>query len=154
MYFSPRFSKKGMGAWEPGYAKWVGIQFFFFFLPLCFSLSFIPGSEISVRKVIFPSCGREGSVKFRWVISEGWDSYSLQTPTKRERTHRLWSFIHGCSTEKPSKIFSMCQWGRFLPFINTSQAFYTCRSGPLGFPITALVLSSLCHLLFLRRMPC
>lgn len=58
-------------------------EFRFFFLSLYFLLSFIPDSEIPVRKVIFPSCGGEVPVKFRWVISEGWDSYSLQTPTKR-----------------------------------------------------------------------
>lgn len=111
-------------------------EFRFFFLSLCFLLSFIPDSEIPVRKVIFPSCGREVPVKFRWVISEGWDSYSLQTPTKRETSHRLWSLIHGHSTKKPSKIFSVGQWSRFLAFLNTSQAFCMCSSGTLGFPIS------------------
>lgn len=51
-----------------------------FLFSLGFSPSFFPDSEVSVRRVIFPSCGRAVSVKFRWVISEGVGVLPSQTP--------------------------------------------------------------------------
>lgn len=135
MYFSPRFSKKRDGCLGTWICKMSGNSDFFFFLYVFYSLLFQTQKyqwESSSSPVVGEKClSNSGGLLVRGGIL-----IPSKLPLRGRQATDFEVLFMVIAQKKPSKIFSMGQWSRFLAFLNTSQAFCTCSSGTLGFPIS------------------
>lgn len=126
MYFSPRFSKKRDGCLGTWICKMSGNSDFFFSFSMFFTL-FYSRLRNTSEKCLSSSGG---------LLVRGGILIPSKLPLRGRQATDFEVLFMVIAQKKPSKIFSMGQWSRFLAFLNTSQAFCTCSSGTLGFPIS------------------